>query len=256
MNDFEPLGAELRERGSSWHGPIHYTLETGSTNSDARTAAKAGAPAGSIWITEHQTSGRGRQGRVWHSSVGENLLFSLLLRPQVQANRMPPVTLAVGLGVLRSLSHLLGAETLGIKWPNDVVTRSDLRKVAGILVESTVSDGTVDALIVGVGINVNQVDFQEPIRSRATSLAALGGHTFGRCDVLANILRHVETCIDGVVTGGLRAFSHELARADVLLGKEVTSGTSTGVASGISPNGGLLLNTAAGMAEIGSGEVV
>jgi BirA family biotin operon repressor/biotin-[acetyl-CoA-carboxylase] ligase len=194
---------------------------------------------------------------VWHSSPGENLLFSVLLRPQIDARRMPPVTLAVGVGVMRALVDVLGdaGTCIGLKWPNDVVTKGDLRKVAGVLVESSLADSRVDALVVGVGINVNQMDFQETIRSRATSLAAIGGRPFARGVLLTKVLTHVDACVDAVCAHGLGVFQDELAQADALVGRKVRSSRLTGVASGISPGGALLLKTASGMAEIGSGEV-
>ncbi len=255
MNEFADVAERLRAAGSKWGAVVHHALETGSTNDDARAAAKEGAPSGAVWIAEHQTKGRGRQGRQWLSSVGENLLFSVLLRPGFEARDMPPVTLAVGIGVLRALVQASGRDDLAIKWPNDIVMRDDLRKVAGILVESTVTGGVLEALVIGVGINVNQLDFQETIRSGATSMAAVVGRGFDRSHVLVSVLAQVEACVDEVLRSGFSALHEELEHADALRHRTVTAGGVTGIARGISVDGSLLLEAASGRVEIGSGEV-
>jgi BirA family biotin operon repressor/biotin-[acetyl-CoA-carboxylase] ligase len=113
----------------------------------------------------------------------------------------------------------------------------------------------VDALVVGIGINVNQVDFHDSIRPRATSLSAIGGGNLDRCVVLANVLAQVETCVDSIFTEGFDALGDELARSDALVGKEITNGRLRGIASGISARGSLLLRTPDGIVELTSGEV-
>ncbi len=255
MNEFAALADRLRARGCEWGGAVHHAIETESTNDDARAAAKEGAPAGSVWIADYQTKGRGRQGREWHAPDSENLLFSVLLRPGVLVKKMPPITLAVGVGVLRALSEAIESNELAIKWPNDIVMRDDLRKVAGILVESSVAASIVETLVVGIGINVNQLDFPESIRARATSIANVAGHAFDRSALLASVLAHVETCVKVAFRLGFSALHEEIERADALLGRTTANGSIAGVARGISQGGALIVETPSGLVEIGSGEI-
>lgn len=132
-----------------------------STNDVARDWAGEGAAEGSVVVADEQTAGRGRRGAVWVCPVGAGLAFSQILRPGMPRALWARLALIAGLAVAKTLEKLgVAAE---VKWPNDVLL--DGKKVAGILVESI-----DDAVIVGVGLNVNVVDFPEDIADTATSL--------------------------------------------------------------------------------------
>lgn len=117
-----------------------------STNAEARRQAAAGAPSGTVIVAASQTAGRGRRGRTWVSEPG-NLYCSLLLRPEVPADRAAQVTFAASLAVAEALEPFASGGRIACKWPNDVL--KDGAKLAGILLEF---DG--EWLIVGVGVNV------------------------------------------------------------------------------------------------------
>jgi len=132
-----------------------------STNDVARLWAIEGAADGSVVVADEQSAGRGRRGAVWVCPVCEGLEFSQVLRPSMPRALWPRLALIAGLAVAKTLEKYgIAAE---VKWPNDVLIGG--KKVAGILVES--SD---DAVIVGVGLNVNVADFPEEIADTATSL--------------------------------------------------------------------------------------
>jgi BirA family biotin operon repressor/biotin-[acetyl-CoA-carboxylase] ligase len=80
VSDLERLPSLVTERGLRLGAPFHFLSSTASTNDDAKTGARAGAPHGSLWVADTQSAGRGRQGRRWESAPGENLHFSVLLR--------------------------------------------------------------------------------------------------------------------------------------------------------------------------------
>src|SRR5579872_3386736 len=121
-------------RHTRWLGRARVLVDDcASTNDLAAQRARAGAPEGLIVVSDTQSGGRGRLGRVWHSPPGENLYLSIVLRPQRPAVEIPPLTLLAGAAVARALGSLGFSPRL--KWPNDVQLTIDgrPRKVAGIL---------------------------------------------------------------------------------------------------------------------------
>jgi len=127
--------------------------EVGSTNTVALEAARSGDP-GPLWVTaERQSAGRGRRGRSWMSERG-NLYASLLLIDPASLPALANLPLVAALGVRNGLAALpsMRSESVGIKWPNDVLI--DGRKAVGILLESErLSDGR-QAVVIGCGVNV------------------------------------------------------------------------------------------------------
>lgn len=158
----------LRSRGFS--GGLHYQHETGSTNTDAREAALTGAPHGSLWLADAQSSGRGRSDHRWESDPGKGLYLSILLRPKLCAQHLQWLPLATGLAAAGAVKTSAGLD-VDIRWPNDLLIGP--RKLGGILVESKLNARTdptsVDYAIVGIGINVHQLVF--PVDLGATSIA-------------------------------------------------------------------------------------
>ena len=118
-------------------------------------------------------AGRGRLGRTWHSSAGEGLYASLILRPPPPAPNPAALTMAAGLGVIEGL-EALGLAGARLKWPNDVLHGSG--KLAGLLVESRGLDPRAPAFVAGVGVNVRQRAFPAELEAEraVTSLALLG----------------------------------------------------------------------------------
>jgi BirA family transcriptional regulator, biotin operon repressor / biotin---[acetyl-CoA-carboxylase] ligase len=226
--------------------PLHVLAETTSTNDLAKRAAKAGAPHGAVWMAEAQTSGRGRQGRAWVSPAGENLLFSVLLRVTCAPSRLPPLALVAGLAARDAAANALGgAAEPKLKWPNDVVVGA--KKLAGVLVESIVSGGRVEAVVVGIGMNVLTRAFPDDIAARATSLALLGAASLDRMALLADVLAGLERDVETVAARGLGPLHARLAAADALAGTRVRGELGEGTAAGIDPDGRLLVRGADGV---------
>src|SRR5512142_487550 len=158
-----------------------------STNAYARTIASGPFIHGTLVITDRQTAGRGRMGRVWRSSPGNDLTFSLILRPFMAPERLGLLSLATGLAITEAIRSFSALPAL-CKWPNDVLIGG--KKCSGVLAESVLENANVRAVVVGIGINVNQPDFGEELN--ATSLAIAGGRHYDRYGVLNAVLVHLE----------------------------------------------------------------
>lgn len=163
---------------------IHVYEETASTNDLAAQMARNGAPEGTVLFAEHQTAGRGRQGRTWDSPSHTGLWFSLILRPELPADRWTCFTTWAAVAIAEALQPKL-SQPVQIRWPNDLLI--DEAKVCGILLEAH------DFLIVGIGLNVNQTIFPEGLRTPATSLRLATGQSLDRMQLAADILRALDS---------------------------------------------------------------
>ncbi|MBP5342445.1 biotin--[acetyl-CoA-carboxylase] ligase [bacterium] len=114
----------------------------------------------------YQTSGRGRMDRSWESNKGENLLFSLLIKDRELINKFSSISLLSSVVILNVLKHKYKIQDVSIKWPNDVYI--DNKKVAGILLEGISISNNIQCIVLGIGINVNQMSF---VNSNAYSIS-------------------------------------------------------------------------------------
>ncbi len=168
---------------------ILYHQALSSTMNEAKRLAEEGAAEGTVVIADEQTKGRGRFDRSWVSPVGENLLFSIILRPT--AWQLNYVNMAATLAVAKTSSDFTG-KAATIKWPNDV--RIGGKKVCGILIETSIVSSQIMYAVVGVGLNVNFDPSGVPeIAGTATSLFREAGKRADRTDVMDLFLK----CMDG-----------------------------------------------------------
>jgi len=171
---------------------IHIFKTIDSTNHIAKKMAVEGAPHGSVFLAEEQTQGRGRRGRSFCSPSGSGLYMSILLRPEGNTEQAILTTSAAAVAVSRALSKLTGLDAK-IKWVNDIFIHG--KKVCGILTEA-VSDfesGSIEALVLGIGINVSTKEeaFPEDVRAVAGSLDLETGVKPSRNALAAAVLREV-----------------------------------------------------------------
>jgi BirA family biotin operon repressor/biotin-[acetyl-CoA-carboxylase] ligase len=243
------------ETGSTLGRPMHLLGITTSTSDEAKRAAKDGAPGGSTWVAEQQTAGRGRQGRTWVSPRGENLLFSVLVRVACVPSRLPPIALVAGLAVRDAVARAAPDADVRIKWPNDV--QAGQRKVAGVLVEAITMGSRVEAVVIGVGINVHTRAFPEELEERATSVALLAREPPDRAVILADVLAGLDRELHVVVGRGLGLLRRRIEESDALRGRQVRSDTGDeGAAEGIDDEGRLLVRRGDGvLARWSAGEV-
>lgn len=140
--------------------------EVTSTNDLARDAGQKGAEGHLAIFAEAQTAGRGQRSRQWITPKGQDLMFSLLLRPAVKAEHWPRLTTLAALAVCKAIEATLPLIPK-IKWPNDIYLGS--RKVCGLLAE-TFTSSSGPFLVLGIGLNVNAIAFAPELHGIATSL--------------------------------------------------------------------------------------
>src|SRR3954469_17377079 len=184
-----------RALGGTRFADVRWVDETGSTNADALALARQGAPEGIVLVADHQTAGRGRQGRTWEAPPGASLLVSVLLRPPAAVAGL--TTMAVAVAAAEGMEEVTGFAPR-IKWPNDLVWPGDGsapdRKLAGILAEadwparspadggwSPPPPGERVVVVAGMGINVNWPDsLPEELRDIAVAANHVAGQTIDR----------------------------------------------------------------------------
>ncbi len=243
-----------------------YKDVTGSTNDDAKKLGEDGAPHGTLVVTDNQVSGRGTKGRSWKTPSGSNIAMSLLVRPVAPTNRIPMLTLIMGLsiaeGIERTLKESGGKDDFytGIKWPNDIVISG--KKICGILTELHMNDDNlVDNVVIGVGINVSMQDFPDEIREIAGSILSETGIKVDRGSVVANCMKCFEDNYDKYnKTFDLSLLKEQYEKRLINKGKQVRimnpKGEYEALAQGITKDGALVVTLADGSDKvINAGEV-
>ena len=147
-------------------------------------------------------AGRGRLRRSWHSPPGQNLYLSLLLRPAMPARHAAPLTLLAGAALARTLAEAGLAPRL--HWPNDLLfpAAGGFRKAAGILTEMATDGERVRYIVLGVGLNVNGLEFPPDLAERATSLRMACGRAFDRAQLLVDFSAVFESIYDDFLARG------------------------------------------------------
>lgn len=164
---------------------IYDYEEVDSTNVVAKKKAREGAETGTVVIADAQTGGKGRLGKVWDSPGGMGIWMSLIVRPEIPPQEVSGMTLVVGLAICQAIRKVTELEAY-IKWPNDIVVNG--KKVCGILTEMSAEMDRVNYVIVGIGVNVNTLDFPEELQNVGTSLKIESGKSYSRKDLVAQIL--------------------------------------------------------------------
>ena len=255
MYDLAALEAALA--GSSFAGKLHFSMLTGSTNTDALEAARAGAPHGSVFFADEQRAGRGRGDHGWQSAAGQGLYASVLLRPGLPATRLPLLPLAAGLAAADAI-HAASGLTADLRWPNDLLIGE--RKCGGILAESKIEGRTVAFAVVGVGINVHQRSFDTELATAATSLDTEAGRHISRQELLIALLKSLEREALGLQqesAGSMIAARLEKA-STWLRGRSVDvhgPQACTGVTAGLDEHGFLRIDTADGRVTVQTGGI-
>jgi BirA family biotin operon repressor/biotin-[acetyl-CoA-carboxylase] ligase len=204
---FPPLTSEALTAAlpTRWLGHRNVVVATcPSTNDLGMQQGRAGAPEGLVVVSDAQSGGKGRLGRLWHSPAGENLYFSILLRPTRPAVEIPPLTLLAGAAVAQAVAGFGVVPRL--KWPNDLLLTVDglgpPRKAGGILTEMATEGQQVAHVVVGIGLNVNTRQFPAALADKATSLLVARGtaerdaEPIDRLEVLVAVLAAFEAAYE------------------------------------------------------------
>jgi BirA family biotin operon repressor/biotin-[acetyl-CoA-carboxylase] ligase len=243
MTSLAPIVVEPLLRGR--FGRPYLYLERCETT---QRLLDAGFPEGAVAVCEEQTAGRGRLGRRWEAPLGSSILASALLRPP-SGTRAAELTLVAALATALAIERAVGT-SVAVKWPNDVLL--DGHKVSGGIAEAL--DG---AVVVGIGLNVNQEAGALPAGTKlpAGSLRTCTGREHERAPILADLLLELERLYEVWCATGIGPIAAELGTRDFLRGRRVSVDGASGVAAGITRRGLLEVSTAAGPVLVESGEV-
>jgi BirA family transcriptional regulator, biotin operon repressor / biotin---[acetyl-CoA-carboxylase] ligase len=234
---------------SIFFNKIHHLRTTPSTNTVALEAAQTGAPNGSVWVADEQTTGRGRSNHTWHSSPGDGLYLSVLLRPQIALADALWLSLATGLAAQAAIASATRLQP-DIRWPNDLLINN--KKCGGILVETSAIASRSDSpamlryAVVGVGMNLNHQGFPPELEAFATSLRRETGESWSREPILIEFLGALENqlaLLEAELRGnsiGPRLLDRFAAASTWVRGKPVSvdeAGGYTGVTDGLDTRG-------------------
>ena len=207
------VGLEARIFGKR---PIYFYDEISSTNVRAYELAEEGAAEGTIVIADSQSKGKGRIGRKWVSPKGGGIYMSMILRPDVETDEIPTITLITASAVVKAIRQECSLEP-AVKWPNDVMLGG--KKVCGILTEIKAQPDSVDFLVVGIGINVNTPLSKLP--PEGTSLSEGGAPLVDRTAFLRRLLFEFEKDYVKFKDEGFAALRAECKKLSLVLGKRV-----------------------------------
>lgn len=230
-----------------------------STNSEIMRQAAAGAPAGRVVVADTQSAGRGRRGRVWLSSPERSLTFSILWRFPGPTSNLAGLSLAVGLALAEGLAEL-GAQDICLKWPNDVLRRTeagDFAKIAGVLVELA-SDRRGTQAVIGIGLNLLPPEGALPQAVSALSEVMQGLPARDR--ILAALLDALVRVFDRFAAAGFAGVKSDWQawhawQDDPVSILDESGECLAGICAGVADDGALLVSTESGVVEVYAGDV-
>ncbi|MBT8379597.1 MAG: biotin--[acetyl-CoA-carboxylase] ligase [Ignavibacteria bacterium] len=233
-----------------------YADELGSTNEELLGGKNPNNKSGMVLLAEKQTRGKGRKNRIWHSSKGQNLTFSILLSDEkslgVNINHLNLFTSVVVSSAIENLYQLRSE----LKWPNDVLTKG--KKIAGILTETSIKGNKFENAVIGIGINVNQTLFQGEFNYPPTSLKFELKHDIERESLLAEILNLFEDEFNNLLKSPKNILDEWRSKCKMIGDKiSITEDEKikTGVFHDIDENGYLILNRKGEFEKIHFGDV-
>ena len=233
---------------------IVYTQETDSTNNLAKR--EHNKPDKTLFIADIQTAGRGRNERIWVSDNNSGLWMSLLLKPDIEPQKLSCITLVAGVSVVRAMKNILGKD-VHIKWPNDIVLGN--KKLSGILCEGSFLNNKLNYAVLGIGINLNQEVFDKDLENIACSVKNSFGKEISREDVCAEILNCFWPLYHDYLENGMKNIILEYKKNCITLNKEILvingNKKEKAYAHDLDNDGHLIIKTDNGIKTVSSGEV-
>ncbi|WP_448509345.1 biotin--[acetyl-CoA-carboxylase] ligase [Immundisolibacter sp.] len=229
-----------------------------STNAHLMARIVTGVSGGvGVCLAEHQSAGRGRRGREWHSPFGRNLYVSVAQAYEAGPAALAGLSLAIGAALAEALTGL-GVAGIGLKWPNDLLCGG--AKLGGILIELQGDTQGPCWAVAGIGLNVNMdANDGASIDQPWTSLARLAGRSWDRTALAAQVITSVRQVMRGFTATGLAPWLDGFARFDQLADRPVQVDWSgeriSGVARGIDARGALLVECNGERRALWGGEV-
>jgi BirA family biotin operon repressor/biotin-[acetyl-CoA-carboxylase] ligase len=255
LDSFE-IQRELGDSATRFN--IEILQQAESSNTELLRRAALGAASGSMLAVELQTAGRGRIGRVWHSGLGNALIFSLLWRFDCGLNALSGLSLAVGLAISRALAQF-GAAGVALKWPNDILTPKG--KLGGVLIEAQGDMYGPSSVVIGIGINCSlPLTIVQAISQPAAALDQLCVMPPERNQLLAALLQELAGVLDKFSDSGFASLRVEWERhhayQNLPVQLQMPDGRCiSGIARGVGDNGELRLETEQGIRQYNSGDV-
>jgi len=235
-----------------------YFDEIDSTNNEAKRNGDNIGDKKRLYICERQTAGRGRRGREWVSPKGSGIWMSLLFKPDITPTKASMLTIVTAMAMTAAINDLLPDMDCKIKWPNDIVLNG--KKICGILTEMSAELEYIHYVVIGIGLNVNTLDFPEKIKEIASSLKKESNKDIKRSDLVIAFSKEFKRLYEKFIEE--KDLSKLIAEYDNMLinkGREVvTSGETaiSGVAIGINSLGELIIKLKDGdLVAVRAGEV-
>lgn len=237
--------------------------ETDSTNRVVLDLARAGEPEGAVVVADHQTAGRGRLGRSWVAPPRASLLVTVLLRPTIAVADAHLVTIAGALAAADACAEVAGVRP-ALKWPNDLVVERDgeTRKLAGLLAESVMRHDRVEAVALGMGLNVRWPSaLPDELAPIATALNHVCGRDVDRDAVLDAWLgslaeRYRRLTAPGGTDALLAAYRVACATLGRAVRVELAEESFVGTAADLTREGHLVVDADGGRRAVAAGDVV
>lgn len=239
---------------------LYLFKEVMSTNTVAKFLSENDVNNGTVIISEKQSGAKGRLGKSWESPLG-GIWLSLVVKPNVDHSKIPMITLATGVAVVKTLERI-GIENAEIKWPNDVMIND--KKVCGILTEAITKFNSIESVIIGVGIDANfDVNIlSEELQEGTTTLDIELGHRVNENEIIRFFLEEFERIGILFEEGGFERILKEWRKYSYSIGKivevrEPFSKSYDGYVLGISREGALVVEKIDGTLEkVISGECI
>lgn len=222
---------------------IHFYETVESTQEIAHKLAREGAQEGTVVIAEQQSKGRGRLGRAWESPKGTGIWMSIIVRPNIPPYQAPQLTLLTAVAIVQAIQQVTNLRP-EIKWPNDILING--KKLVGILTELQAEADVIQAIIIGIGINVNTKQFPEELKRKATSLLLENnGQEVERAGLIRAIFQQFEKLYEEYLQHGFKPIKLLWESYNVSIGKYISAKTLSqeinGYAKGITDEGVLLV---------------
>lgn len=190
--------------------------EIDSTNNYLKNLAKDKSQNNILVVANYQTNGRGRLGRTFISDKSNGIYMSLLVRPNISINDAKKITCLTAVSINNAINELTGLNSK-IKWVNDIYINN--KKVCGILTEAqtSIEEGIIDYVIIGIGINVYKREFDESIKNIATSLEDEGA-IISRNELIIQIIKYIDKYLNDFTND---IYMKEYQNSSCIVGKEV-----------------------------------
>ena len=239
---------------------IHHFEQLPSTNSYAIDLLSKNKPSeGTVISASNQVAGKGQHGSIWESSPSQNITLSLILYPTfLLPKHQFWLSQAVALAVRDFIADLLPQKSVFIKWSNDIYV--DDKKIAGILIQNSISRNAIANTVVGIGININQSEFEFDGQRKATSLLLEHQETYQLDYLKYQLFWYLESRYLQLKANKIHQIQSDymdtLYKYKIPHQYELPNGEQfTGLIQGIAPNGELVINRDGELLSFGIKEV-